>query len=345
MALFNVIKFDGVPNKKWLAYKYPGNEFYNNSTLIVGVGQVAFAVHGGKIEHIFNSGTYKLSTENYPFIKSLVKLVHGGNVPFSMEIYFFNTTLSLKNEWGTISPIQMIDPKFNIKVRVRANGQYALKINDFQTFFSLLIGTMSDKTLYTFENITDMFRGIINTKISVIIGEYILQNEISFLNISMYLEQISEESKDKMCGVFNTYGLQLDNFYVSSINVPEDDLSKISSYLNKRAEFDIMGDDRYRVARTFDVMEKAASNENGGAGLFAASGIGLGIGMGLAPVVGQTVQQTSTTQKFCFKCGKELAADMRFCPHCGASQNLTCPKCSKELKPDMAFCPFCGTKI
>lgn len=52
MGLFDVIKFDGVPNKKWIMYKYPGKEFFDKSTLIVGVGQVAIAVHGGKIEQI-----------------------------------------------------------------------------------------------------------------------------------------------------------------------------------------------------------------------------------------------------------------------------------------------------
>ena len=69
MGLFHVIKFDGVPNKEWIMYKYPGNEFFNQSTLIVGVGQVAIAVHGGKIENIFTSGTYKLTTENFPFLR------------------------------------------------------------------------------------------------------------------------------------------------------------------------------------------------------------------------------------------------------------------------------------
>ena len=60
MGLFHVIKFDGVPNKEWIMYKYPGQEFFNQSTLIVGVGQVAIAVHGGKIENIFTSGKYSL---------------------------------------------------------------------------------------------------------------------------------------------------------------------------------------------------------------------------------------------------------------------------------------------
>ena len=345
MGLFHVIKFDGVPNKEWIMYKYPGNEFFNQSTLIVGVGQVAIAVHGGKIENIFTSGTYKLTTENFPFLRGLVKMVHSGDVPFTMEIYFFNTTVSLKNVWGTQAPIQMIDPKYNVKVRVRANGQYALKLTDYQLFFTALMGSVGDKVLYDFSDITNMFRGIINTKISVILGEYIITNRISFLDISLYLDEISQLGKIKIQPEFENYGLSVLNFYFASINVPEEDLVKINDFLNKRAEFDIMGDDRYRVARSFDVLEKAASNE-GGAGALASAGVGLGFGIGMAPLMGQAVQQaTASSVETCVNCGRPMPNDAIFCPHCGSPKKRLCPNCNKEVGNGISFCPYCGTKL
>ena len=344
MGLFHVIKFDGIPNREWIMYKYPGQEFFNHSTLIVGVGQVAIAVHGGKIENIFTNGTYKLNTENYPFLRGLIKAVHSGEVPFTMEIYFFNTTISLKNVWGTQTPIQMIDPKYNVKVRVRAHGQYSLKLNDYQLFFTALMGTIGNKVLYDFNDITNLFRGIINTKISVILGEYIIKNKISFLDISLYLEEISQLGKIKVAQEFESYGLSVINFYFSSINVPEEDLVKINEYLNKRAEFDIMGDDRYRVARSFDVLEKAASNE-GGAGALASAGVGLGFGIGMAPLMGQVVQQTAEQVDVCINCKKSLPKDAIFCPYCGTPKKRLCPNCNKEVCNDIAFCPYCGTKL
>lgn len=344
MGLFNVIKFDGVPNKEWIMYKYPGKEFFNQSTLIVGVGQVAIAVHGGKIENIFQNGTYKLTTENFPFLRGLIKAVHGGEVPFTMEIYFFNTTVALKNVWGTQSPIQMIDPKYNIKVRVRANGQYALQLKDYQLFFSALMGSVKDKALYDFNDINSLFRGIINTKISQILGEYIIKNKISFLDISLYLEEASALGKTKISDEFNKYGLKVVNFFFSSINVPEEDLAKISGYLNRRAEFDIMGDERYRVARSFDVLEKAASNE-GGAGALTSAGVGLGMGIGMAPIIGQVTQQTSIAPTICNNCRREIPKDAMFCPYCGTPKRRMCLHCNKEVGNDVVYCPYCGTKL
>lgn len=344
MGLYNVIKFDGVPNKKWILYKYPGNDFLNNSTLIVGVGQVAIAVHGGKIETVFKSGTYQLSTENYPFLRGLVKAVHGGAVPFSMEIYFLNTTVSLKNDWGTQSPIQMIDPKFNIRVRVRANGQYALQLTDYKKFFESLMGSFGDRVLLDYNDISILFRGIVNSKVSVILGEFIIRERISFLDITLYLDGVSELGKAKLKDEFEKYGLSVVNFFFASINVPEEDLAKITDYLNKRAEFDIMGDERYRISRSFDVMEKAASNE-GGAGALASAGVGLGMGIGIAPLVGNMLQQSPPLVELkCKSCNKNIPQDAKFCPYCGASTQSYCSNCGKELPKDVAFCPFCGTK-
>ena len=344
MELFNVIKFDGIPNKDWIMFKYPGNDFLNQSTLIVGVGQVAILVHGGKVEKIFTNGTYKLSTENYPFLRGLTKSIHGGKVPFTIDIYYFNTTVSLKNAWGTQSPIQMIDPKYNIKVRVRANGQYAIKLKDYQLFFTALMGSVGEKVLYEFADINNMFRGIINNKISIILGEYIIKNKISFLDITLYLEEISNLGKNKIFEEFNQYGLEVINFFFSSINVPEEDLAKINEFLNKRAEFDIMGDDRYRVSRSFDVLEKAASNGNAGA--FTTAGIGLGLGIGMAQTAREIAGVTTIeTMDSCRNCKKQIEKDALFCPYCGTPKQRKCSNCGKVLDGDVLFCPYCGTKL
>ena len=345
MELFNVIKFDGFPNKDWILFKFPGDDFFDQSTLIVGVGQIAIIVHGGKIEHIFKSGTYKLSTENYPFLRGLIKSVHGGRVPFSLDIYYFNATVSLKNVWGTQSPIQMIDPKYNVKVRVRANGQYALQLNDVQSFFSKLIGSIGTKAVYGFNDVNEMFRGIINSKISIILGEYIIKQKISFLDITLYLEEISEYGKTKITDEFAKYGLEVINFYFATISVPEEDLARINDFLNKRAEFDIMGDERYRVSRSFDVLEKAASNGNG-AGALASAGIGLGLGIGMAPTAREIAGvATIETNDYCRNCKRPIAKDAIFCPYCGTQKQRKCPNCAKDIEGDISFCPYCGTKL
>ena len=198
--------------------------------------------------------------------------------------------------------------------------------------------------LYDFDDINNLFRGIINTKISVILGEYIIKNKISFLDISLYLEEASALGKTRICEEFKKYGLALINFFFSSINVPEEELAKINGFLNKRSEIDIMGDERYRIARSFDVLERAASNDSG-AGAIASAGIGFGMGMGMAPMMGQVVQQATVTTTTCQNCKREISKDAMFCPYCGTPKQRKCGNCGRDIENGISFCPYCGTKL
>ena len=54
-----------------LIWRQPEEDFNTNSTLIVMPGEQAVFIKGGTVEQVFENGTYKLSTENYPFISRL----------------------------------------------------------------------------------------------------------------------------------------------------------------------------------------------------------------------------------------------------------------------------------
>ena len=61
-----------------LIWRQPEEDFNENSTLIVMPGEKAIFIKGGTIEQVFDNGTYKLSTENYPFISRLRNVFTGG---------------------------------------------------------------------------------------------------------------------------------------------------------------------------------------------------------------------------------------------------------------------------
>lgn len=346
MALMDVIKFNGLPAKNWVVYKYPGSEFNTQSKLIVGPGQVAVCVHNGKVEAVIENGEHVLSTENFPFIKELIKAAHGGKNPYTMDIYYVNKTLKLDMLWGTKDPIQLIDPKYGIKVRVRARGQFGLKVKDYQLLVSGLIGALPDFAIIEFDRITELFRGMINTKTRDVIGETIIKDNISLLEVSAYTEEIADKCRDKVRTEFDVFGMDLINFYIESINAPEEDIAKLTEILNKKAEFDLMGDERYKTQRTFDVMESAAKNEGNVGGLMGA-GLGFGMGMnmmGAAPGVNNNAIQPAANIQ-CPKCNSMISASAKFCPECGANMKPVCPSCKTQCKAGTKFCPECGTKL
>lgn len=345
MAVYSVVKFDGFSDRKWLLYRHPGSQITNKSKLIVGPGQVALVVHGGKIEKIYESGTYNVDSENFPFLEDLVKGIYGDN-PYTVEVYFFNKTIKLDMLWGTKDPIQLIDPKYNVKVRARARGQYGLRVKNFQFVLSTLLGAVSGNNLMEFDKLADYLRGIINTKVKSVLSEYILKNKNSLMEISMYIEDISKACYEKLKEEFERFGLELINFFIETINVPEEDIEQLTEILNKKAEFDILGENQYRTVRGYDVLEAAANNEGAG-GSLASAGLGLGIGAEAGKSFSNIINkpaEVAKQQDECPKCGK-FSSGAQYCPHCGSPMKLTCPICNHVVSKDNKFCPECGTKM
>lgn len=186
---------------------------------------------------------------------------------------------------------------------------------------------------------------MINTKIKTTLGEYVIKNNISTLDIAYYMEDIANNCKGKLEEEMLRFGLDIVNFFIESINVPDEDLNTINNILNKKAEFDIMGDARYQTSRGYDVLEKAAGSD-GAAGSVAAAGVGLGLGIGATQTVGNMMKQSMADKAgvICPKCGHNVK-DAKFCPNCGNKVILECGKCKKAVPLGTKFCPDCGNKI
>ena len=204
MAIIDVVRFDGLKSRDWLIYKYPSEKLVFGTQLIVQEGQVAFFVHGGTIADVFYPGTYTLKSENLPILKDLVNIPFGGRTPFSAEVYFINTTVRLDINWGTIDPIQLIDPKYFVKLRIRAFGQMGLCIRDATSLFKEVIGGMQKADIVKFDKIKEYYRGILVIKVKSAIADAIITNGISALEISTKLEEISGrvrmDSAVRRCG-------------------------------------------------------------------------------------------------------------------------------------------------
>lgn len=375
LAIFDVIKFNGIANRNWLVYRYPGDSFAYGSQLIVGEGQIAVFVKGGRALDYFTAGTYKLQSQNIPLLQSFINLPFGGRTPFSAEVFFINTTVKLDILWGTSDPISLIDPKYGVRLRVRAFGQMGTRISNYRVFLTELIGAVGDAQVVKYDTVMNYFKGVTVTKVKTIISDMIINQKISVLEIAPRLEEISEKAQNSITGEFARFGMDVINFYLSSINFPDEDFETINKLLGERAAFDIIGDNRYNVKRSFDVMEAAAGNEVGSS--MAAAGMGLGLGTGGGMAMGNTFAQAvmhtpasssckacghmnEMGAKFCGNCGDKLSKeqiecyschnlvdeDAKFCSNCGSSMvSKPCPSCHKENKPGTKFCAECGTKL
>ncbi|WP_438349277.1 SPFH domain-containing protein [Paenibacillus sp. FA6] len=353
MALIDIIKFNGLANRDWLVYRYPGESFVFGTQLIVAEGQIAVFVKGGKAVDYFSAGTHTLSTHNIPILQALINMPFGGKTPFTAEVFFINRTAKLDILWGTSDPISLIDPKYAVRLRVRAFGQLGIRISDYRVFLTELIGAVGDGEVVKYATVMNYFKGVIITKMKTLIADTVINQKISVLEIAPRLEEISTLSKLHVASEFDRFGIEVVNFYLSSINFPDEDFEAINKILGEKAAFDIIGDHRYSVKRSFDVMETAAGNESDGN--IAAAGIGLGLGAGAGLAVGNTfakgvgdVMQPSSKASPCSKCGALNAEGTKFCSNCGDKLEIVkiaCHSCGVLVNEHMKFCSDCGCSL
>jgi membrane protease subunit (stomatin/prohibitin family) len=353
MAIIDRIKFDGMRNgTEWLVYRYPGEEFVMGTQLIVGEGQVAVFVKGGQALDYFTAGTYTLEAANIPLLQGIINLPFGGNTPFSAEIYFINKTTKLDLNWGTLDPIQLIDPKYSIKLRVRAFGQLGMKIDDYRVFLTELIGTMNPLEMVNYSKMLNYFKGILVMKTKAMIAQAIINKKVSALEISASMDEISEYCKDEISEEFNRFGIKVVNFFIQSINFPDEDFEEINKILRDKASFDIIGDSRYVTKRSFDTMEAAANNDTGLASTLAGAGVGLGVGAGIGNLMGGIGRNLNVGltagYKTCPKCGSKNDEDDSFCGECGnrlIQPKIVCANCGEEMDSNIKFCTECGNPM
>ena len=292
MNIVDVVKWE--VNAQEVVHKFQNDNLRLGSQLVVYPSQTAFFVKGGKICDEFVCGTYTIKSENIPLFGKVINLPFNGETPFKAEVWFVNQIELLDCKWGTQSPLHIEDPKYEVIVPVRAYGQYGIKISTPRVFLEKLVGSMSS---FATNKVSEYFRGVILSKLTAIIYNKLKEDNVSVLNINSNVEELAHYAKERIALVFQQYGLELPLFNIISISVNESDPSflRLKEAKDDAAKIKIIGRDNYQMTRSFDVLEKAAENENGMAG--AAVGLGAGVGVGgiVAAMTAKTIN-TSTQE-------------------------------------------------
>ncbi|MFH1618365.1 MAG: SPFH domain-containing protein [bacterium] len=357
MAMFEVIKYEG-PNDV-LVWQWPGDEIGWGSQVIVNQTQEVLFYKNGQALDLLGPGRHTLQTANIPILREIFKIPFGKQSPFKAEVYFIDKAVLLDAKWGTQKPMPIMDPVLNIFLPVQARGQFGFRVSDSRKLVVQLVGTVP--TLKK-EEIINYFRGVILTKTKDYIATRLIEDRISILTVSASLQDFSESLKVSLKDDFAAYGLDVINFFVNAIDVPEDDpeIQHVKKAMADKAEYRIMGSDAYRIKRTFDVLEAAARNEGGGAGYMGA-GLGLGMGMGaggsFGTLAGGLVTAAAAPSKnmlpspssmiSCPSCQTQIFSAYKFCTGCGSglgTANAVCPECSAEVPVGAKFCGHCGLK-
>ena len=302
----NVIKNTG-PGEL-LIWRQPEEDFNTDSTVIVMPGEEAIFIKGGNIENVFDSGTYKLSTENYPFISRLRNAFTGGISTFNCVVYFVRKADSQEIKWGTESPIQVRDKVWGIRTDARVRGAYKVRIENPATLLEKLIG--NNVPIQFQQELDKYFASEFQGKIKSAVSRFLNGLEQELIGIDAYMDELSEQIEPYIdeivkdyglkCVKFSLAGLDIDNSKYDAIDQSQiasiskvklsqaEKISKVNLAEGDKGVMDVLGD-AWGRQQAANILGDLARNP--GAGGVGAMGAGMGMGVAAGGVFGSMANQ------------------------------------------------------
>lgn len=361
-----------------IVHKFEYEDFPNGSQLIVGHSQMAFFVNNmeaGSSGVAGGSGQaqasvfigpckIKLDTGNprFSLFRNFNNALTGGDSAFHCTVYFINTTYLNDLNWGTQSPIVIMDPVEEVNIHVRAQGLFGVHIEQADEALAVvqamkvlkkIVGTKAD---FSKNDLIAFMRAKILEYVPTLLATRMIDKNVGILTISKYLKEFSNIIKDDLVEHFNDFGLTLDNFSFNNINAPDEDLQAINEMkiAKKRAQLEAEGTANkmdiesaararqreregytYQQERSFDVMSDAAQNE-GMSSNFMGAGMGLGMGLGVGGAMGAGF--SNVAQNSIGSINAQATPDTN-------ADTIECPTCKAKLSPNAKFCASCGNKV
>jgi membrane protease subunit (stomatin/prohibitin family) len=233
---------------------------------IVQDSQAAVFFRNGKAMDTLKAGTTTLTTENLPIISSLFKLVYN-DAPFQSCVYFVSLKPFRELKWGTKEPILLEDTKFGF-VNVRAFGSFSIRVTDPQMFIQTVVGTEGRQDAADIER---WFKDVVCARFSDIVAEY-MQGK-SVVQLQSKRDELAVATKARTADDFAKYGVELYDFLVSSISLPD----AVKAAVDQRGAMGALG----FQAGPQGYMQMAAADAMINASHQPGSGM-MGAGMGLA---------------------------------------------------------------
>ncbi len=251
------------------------------SQLTVRESQDAVFFRDGKALDIFGAGRHVLQTQNIPVVgKWATAFGYGPNSPFRAEVLFIGKQLFPNLKWGTKEPILFKDTELQM-VRLRAYGSFSIQVQDSLLFVNKVAGTMG---LYTTGVIEDYLRGIIISKLNVVMGRMLK----TVFDIPVAMDELNLVLRTELQTDFAGLGLTMHDLYIHSISLPDE----VQKMIDTRTGMNAMGNlDQYMKLKIADSLGDAAKN-NGAAG----TGLGLGAGIGMGMALPNMIQQSMNPQ-------------------------------------------------
>jgi membrane protease subunit (stomatin/prohibitin family) len=307
--------------------------------LIVRESQSAVFFKSGKGFDVLGPGRHTLSSLNVPIFTRALSLPWNFKSPIRCEVYFINHKIFTNLKWGTKDPVAFRDSELGL-VRLRGYGTYTCRIVEPLLFINSLVGR---EAAFNTDDISDYLRDVIVARLNDMFGEKLK----TILDLPKQYTELAKEINSRIDDEFTKYGLELVDFYITSITPPDE----VQKMIDRKSGMEAVGD-----LDSFLKFSLAKAMGDGGPGSEAGTTMGLGAGVGMlipgmfnkACGPDQTdLREDSMPSVTCPKCGSDTPEQSRFCYRCGHAMVAVnrCSDCNTDLAADAQFCQGCGRKL
>lgn len=227
-----------------LVWRFPRyrNEIKHGVQLIVRPGQVAVLVHQGRLDDVFDPGTYRLQTWNLPLLGTLLGWRHGFESPVKSEVYFISTCQMVGLTWASPQPVLLEDPILG-PIRVRGFGSYSLQVVDAVTVFNQLVGTRSRLSC-------DDLHAFVQSQVAERFAEVVADSGLPIFELSAHYAQFSGHVRSLVAEwLRNQYGLDLPHLTIVGISLPAQLEEALEAYASMEAFADLEHYERYQSVK------------------------------------------------------------------------------------------------
>lgn len=357
--------------KDLLVYKHPDGTIPMHAQLTVDADEAAvFFVDGSIVGVLRTAGVgqrHTLSSENIPFLSSVVDKFTGGNV-FTTDLFFVTMRPLYDQQFGGELGV-MEDPLLGEMISPRIFGTFSVQVVDPALFILQYVGM---RKAGSNDDVLRWVKGLLLNNIRTVMGTILVEEQKSMLQLMSMQQTLAQTFAQKapdLAGI----GLSVLAFGEFNVNLSAQDKARLEQAQSeigaaKRAarvanigvaqaaaeaqqrQFEIdqkfNQDSRYVNELAGTYMNYAAGRaaigagegmaEGGGAGP-AGTAASLGIGFAMAQQLGRAMQPATPAG------GAAGGGEMSPSPAPG-SGTVTCGSCQKQV-PSGKFCAECGLAL